>query len=91
MAFTDFKSADQVQKAYQIRYEDKSFITFTAKTLPEYFVREFEFNCENFDVFGSEASRCEADRNLGRMSWTSPLFLLLKPNKMISFAVGDSA
>jgi hypothetical protein len=60
MAFTDFKSADQVQKAYQIRYEDKNFITFTAKTLPDYFVREFEFNRENFDVFGSEASRCEA-------------------------------
>jgi hypothetical protein len=60
MAFTDFKSADQVQKAYQIRYEDKNFITFTAKTLPEYFVREFEFNRENFDIFGSEASRCEA-------------------------------
>jgi hypothetical protein len=60
MAFTDFKSADQVQKAYQIRYEDKNFITFTARTLPEYFVREFEFNRENFDVFGSEASRCEA-------------------------------
>jgi hypothetical protein len=60
MAFTDFKSADQVQKSYQIRYEDKNFITFTAKTLPEYFVREFEFNRENFDIFGSEASRCEA-------------------------------
>jgi hypothetical protein len=60
MAFTDFKSADQVQKAYQIRYQDQNFLTFTAKSLPEYFVREFEFNRENFDVFGSEASRCEA-------------------------------
>jgi hypothetical protein len=60
MAFTDFESAEQVQKAYQVRYEDKNFITFTAKILPDYFVREFEFNRENFDVFGSEASRCEA-------------------------------
>ncbi len=60
MAFTDFKSADQVQKADQVRYEDKNFITFTPKALPDYFVREFEFNRENFDVFGSEASRCEA-------------------------------
>jgi hypothetical protein len=60
MAFTDFKSADEVQKAYQVRYVEKDFFTFTPKSLPEYFVREFEFDRENFDVFGSEASRCEA-------------------------------
>jgi hypothetical protein len=60
MAFTDFKSADQVQKAYQVRYHEQDFITFTAKALPEYFVREFEFDRENFDIFGSEASRCES-------------------------------
>ena len=30
------------------------------KALPESFVREFEFNRENFDIFGSETSRCEA-------------------------------
>ena len=60
MAFTDFKSADEVQKAYQISYIEQDFITFTPRALPEYFVREFEFNRENFDIFGSEASRCEA-------------------------------
>lgn len=60
MAFTDFKSADEVQKAYQVRYVEKDFLTFTPKSLPTYFVREFEFDRENFDVFGSEASRCEA-------------------------------
>ncbi len=60
MAFTDFKSADEVQKAYQVSFVEKDFITFIPKALPEYFIREFEFNRENFDVFGSEASRCEA-------------------------------
>jgi hypothetical protein len=60
MAFTDFKSADEVQKAYQVRYLEKDFITFVPKALPEHFVQEFEFNRDNFDVFGSEASRCEA-------------------------------
>jgi hypothetical protein len=60
MVFTDFKSADEVQKAYQIRYVEKNFITFIPKALPEFFVREFEFNRENFDIFGSEASRCES-------------------------------
>jgi len=60
MAFTDFKSADQVQKAYQIRYVEKDFMTFTPKAPSEYFVNEFEFNQENFGIFSSEASRCEA-------------------------------
>jgi hypothetical protein len=60
MAFTDFKSADQVQKAYQVRYVEKDFITFTPRALPPYFVQEFEFDRVNFDVFSSEASRCEA-------------------------------
>lgn len=60
MAFTDFKSADEVQKAYQISYIETDFITFMPRALPEYFVQEFEFDRKNFDVFGSEASRCEA-------------------------------
>lgn len=60
MAFTDFKSADEVQKAYQIRYLEQDFITVIPKALPEYFVQEFQFNRDHFDIFASEASRCEA-------------------------------
>jgi hypothetical protein len=60
MAFTDFKSADQVQKTYKIRYAEKDFMIFSSRNLPDYFVRELEFDRENFDVFGSEASRCES-------------------------------
>jgi hypothetical protein len=64
MAFTDFKSADEVQKAYQVGYVEKDFITFTSKSLPEYFVREFEFDRENFDVFGSAVFT----KNIARVS-----------------------
>jgi hypothetical protein len=60
MPFTDFKSADDVQKAYQIRYVEQDFLPLTVATPPEQFVQEFEFNRENFDIFSSEASRCEA-------------------------------
>lgn len=60
MAFTDFKSTDEVQKAYQIRYIEKDFISLTTSTPPQTFVQDFEFNRENFDIFSSEASRCEA-------------------------------
>lgn len=60
MAFTDFQSADVVQKAYNIRYVEQDFFKLVAKAPPASFVQEFEFNRENFDIFSSEASRCEA-------------------------------
>ena len=59
MAFTDFKSADQVQKTYQITYAEEEFLHCEPKTPSESFMQEFEFNNTNFDIFTSEASRCE--------------------------------
>jgi len=57
MAFTDFKSADEVQKAYQIRLVEKNFLTISQMKPSEPFVLEYEFVNENFDIFSSEASR----------------------------------
>lgn len=59
MAFTDFNSPDEVQKAYQIKYVEEDFLVITSVSPPEHFVQEFEFNNANFDIFSSEASRCE--------------------------------
>jgi len=59
MAFTDFKSSDEVQKAYQIKLVEKNFFTISPLQLSEAFVLEYEFVNENFDIFSSEASRCE--------------------------------
>ncbi|MBF0102979.1 MAG: hypothetical protein HQK77_18945 [Desulfobacterales bacterium] len=59
MAFTDFKSPDEVQKTYQIRYVEEDFLLITPVAPPEYFVKEFEFDNTHFDIFTSEASRCE--------------------------------
>lgn len=59
MAFTDFKSPDEVQKAYQIKYVEEDFLVITSVSPPEHFVQEFEFSNANFDIFTSEASRCE--------------------------------
>jgi len=59
MAFTDFKSPDEVQKAYQIRLVEKSFLTISPIKPSDAFVSEYEFVNENFDIFSSEASRCE--------------------------------
>ncbi len=59
MAFTNFKSADEVQKAYQIKYIEEDFLTITPVSPPKQFVQEFEFSNANFDIFSSEASRCE--------------------------------
>jgi hypothetical protein len=59
MAFTDFQSPDEVQKAYQIKYVEEDFLVITPVSSPEHFVQEFEFNNTYFDIFSSEASRCE--------------------------------
>jgi hypothetical protein len=59
MAFTDFKSADEVQKAYNIKYVEEEFLVASPLSPSEHFIKEFEFNNANFDIFTSEASRCE--------------------------------
>jgi len=59
MAFTDFKSPDEVQKAYQIRLVEKNFLSLSLLSPSESFILEYEFVNENFDIFSSEASRCE--------------------------------
>lgn len=59
MAFTDFKSADEVQTAYQIRLVEKNFLTILPISPSEAFILEYQFVNEHFDIFTSEASRCE--------------------------------
>ncbi len=59
MAFTDFKSADEVQKEYKIRMIEKDFLRLSPLELPKHFISEYEFVNEHFDIFTSEASRCE--------------------------------
>lgn len=59
MAFTDFKSADEVQKAYQIKLVEKDFLMLSSLKPSEPFVLEYQFANEHFDIFSSKASRCE--------------------------------
>ena len=59
MAFQHYKSIAQVQKAYNIRYQESDFIMVSPAIIPEHFLSEFEFNIKNLDVFSSEGSRCE--------------------------------
>ncbi len=59
MAFTNFKSADEVQQVYQIKYDEKDFFELRPMKPSEQFINEFEYSMANFDVFSSEASRCE--------------------------------
>jgi len=59
MVFTDFNSQADVQKKYNIRYVEAEFLSFNPVTPSETFVHEFEFSKTHFDIFSSEASRCE--------------------------------
>lgn len=59
MAFTDFKSPDEVQTAYHITYRQERFLQVIPQMPSAQFLADFEFNTTYFDVFSSEASRCE--------------------------------
>lgn len=59
MAFTDFKSISQVQEEYNIKYREEDFIDYIDLSPSDRFIKEFNFNLDNMDVFTSESSRCE--------------------------------
>lgn len=59
MAFSDFKSISDVQIKYHIKYEETNLLQGKPITPPEAFLRDFEFNRDNIDIFTSEASRSE--------------------------------
>jgi len=59
MAFTDFKSPAEVQTAYHITACEEHFIHIIPKAPSKSFLEEFKFTTTYFDVFSSEASRCE--------------------------------
>jgi len=59
MAFSDYKNISQVQKRYNIRYEEINFIAASGLVPPAGFAEEIKISREHIDVFSSEASRCE--------------------------------
>ncbi|NEP56340.1 MAG: hypothetical protein F6K31_04860 [Symploca sp. SIO2G7] len=59
MAFSDFKNIADVQRKYQIKYQEDNFV-FPEKTEPpDNFLQDLDFYQKNLDVFSSEASRSE--------------------------------
>ena len=59
MSFSQFKNIAEVQKIYQIKYEEGVFIDELDVAVPPHLIEEFKFNKENIDIFSSEASRSE--------------------------------
>ena len=59
MSFGQFKNVAEVQKVYNIKYEEGIFIQEVNIAVPQSFIEEFKFNKENIDMFSSEASRSE--------------------------------
>ncbi len=60
MAFSDFKTVSEVQKKFGIRYMHKDFVASENSIPSAHFLQEFAFTQEHFDVFASEATRCQA-------------------------------
>jgi hypothetical protein len=59
MSFSEFKDIPQVQRQYEIKYQETNFIITSDGLIPENFQQEFDFNIKNLDIFASEAARCE--------------------------------
>ena len=59
MAFSDFKEISQVLEKYRIRYIDNDFIEAKPLNPSDLFIQEFAFSRQHFDIFTSEATRCE--------------------------------
>jgi hypothetical protein len=59
MAFSDYKSLEQVQQEFKIRYHEEDFLPQLWIAIPASFYEEFEFNITVMDAFSSEAARCE--------------------------------
>ncbi len=59
MSFSEFKDIPQVQRQYEIKYQETHFIIAGDTLIPASFQQEFDFNIKNLDIFASEAARCE--------------------------------
>jgi len=59
MPFSEFKDIPQVQRKYEIKYQESHFITANDFVVSDIFQQDFDFNVTNMDVFASEAARCE--------------------------------
>ena len=59
MAFSDFKEISQVLEEYRIRYTDNDYVKAEPLNPSDQFLQEFEFSRQHFDIYASEATRCE--------------------------------
>ncbi len=59
MSFSEFKNIPEVQRLYDITYEERVFGSITPFPVSATFLEEFNFNLNNLDAFASEGARCE--------------------------------
>lgn len=59
MAFTDFKNISEVQKEFNIKFSEGSFVQIQEFNPSKQFLEDLEFSQNHIDIFTSEASRCE--------------------------------
>jgi len=59
MAFTDFKSISEVQKEFNIKFSEGSFVQIKEFEISQHFLEDLEFSLDHIDIFTSEPSRCE--------------------------------
>ncbi len=60
MAFSDFKTAAEVQEQFGITSVEENFVERGAANPPAHFLHDFELAQQHIDVFASESARCHA-------------------------------
>ena len=60
MAFSDFKSAAEVQEKFRITSVEENFVESEAANPLPHLLQDFEFAQQNIDVLASESARCHA-------------------------------
>ena len=60
MAFSDFKTAAEVQEKFGIASVEENFVESEREEPPAHFLRDFEFAQQHIDVLASESARCHA-------------------------------
>ena len=59
MAFSDFSEISEVLERFRIRYSEDDFVKTKLLNPSAQFQQELEFSRQHFNIFRSEASRCE--------------------------------
>ena len=59
MAFTDFKSISEVQKEFNIKFSEGSFVQIKEFEISQHFLEDLEFSLDHIDSLAHVKTKCK--------------------------------